>query len=114
MSVEVRCTESNGVFVFAPEGRFDSSTAMEVENALMPILKTGNAVVLDLSGLTYLSSAGLRVLLTAAMWSKASDVELALCAMPTGIQDIFRISGFIKLFTIYEDLTTAVDTLSGR
>ena len=114
MSVEIRSSQSKGVFVFAPKGRIDSSTALQVENALMPALDAGDPVVVDLSGLTYLSSAGLRVLLTAAMWSKASDVELALCAMRTEIRDIFRISGFIKLFTIYDELTDAIDALSSR
>ena len=111
--MEIEETEQGGVYVMAPVGRIDSTTARDAEAALLPKLNDGTPTVVDFSALTYISSAGLRVLLMAAKRSRASGAGLALSGMSPQVRDVFKLSGFAKLFKIYDDKTEAVAALSG-
>ena len=102
--------ESKGsVIVLGPKGRVDSNTAKEFEEKLLGLLNGGaKSLVIDLEGLGYISSAGLRVLLMAAKRAKALNTKLALCAMPKPIKDVFDMSGFSPIFAIHKALDEAV------
>lgn len=106
--MEIRKETVNGVTVLAPVGRIDSTSAREVEEALLPLFDQTEPVLVDFGDLTYISSAGLRVLLLAARRSKATGVPLALAGMSKPVDEVFRISGFAKLFKIHADRATAL------
>lgn len=110
--MDIQTSEQSGVCVIAPVGRIDSTTARDAESALLPRFEDGKPIVVDFAELTYISSAGLRVLLMAAKRSKASGVGLALASMSPQVRDVFKLSGFAKLFAIYDDTDQAVATLS--
>ena len=110
--MEIAQLETGGVKVIAPVGRVDSSTARDVETALMPMFEDGVPIVFDFADLTYISSAGLRVLLMAAKRSKASGVPIALAGMSPSVNEVFQISGFAKLFAIHDDRAAAVNALA--
>lgn len=89
------------VLVIAPTGRLDSATSKTFEDVVMKhFAATGPATVIDLAGLGYVSSAGLRVLLMAAKRAKAQNRKLALCGLSSQITEVFEMSGFAKLFEI--------------
>lgn len=111
--MDIREEDREGVCVIAPVGRIDSNTARDAEAALLPKFDTGRAIVVDFAELTYISSAGLRVLLMAAKKSRASGVPLALSGMAPQVREVFQVSGFAKLFAIYDDAGAAVSALSG-
>lgn len=99
--------------IVALEGRIDSSNAGEVEGALVPLFgDSGGGVLVDLEKLDYISSAGLRILLIAAKRSKATGTRLALAGMQPGVREVFEISGFAKLFDIYDARASALTALS--
>jgi anti-sigma B factor antagonist len=110
--VDIRQEELDGVCVFAPVGRIDSNTARDAEAALLPKFDDGHGIVVDLAELTYISSAGLRVLLMAAKRSKASGVPLALAGMAPSVLEVFEVSGFAKLFKIFDNRTAAVASIA--
>lgn len=110
--MDIRENEQDGVCVITPIGRIDSNTARDAETALLPKFDAGHPIVVDFAELTYISSAGLRVLLMAAKRSKTSGVALALSGMAPQVHDVFQVSGFAKLFDIYEDSAAAVSALS--
>jgi len=110
--VDIRENEQDGVCVIAPVGRIDSNTARDAEAALLPKFDDGRPIVVDFAELTYISSAGLRVLLMAAKRSKTSGVPLALSGMAPQVHDVFQVSGFAKLFDIYDASADAVGALS--
>lgn len=101
----------DGVAVMKPLGRVDSNTARELEAALLPLFDGAAPVLVDFEGLTYISSAGLRVLLLAARRSKASGVALALAGMSKPVEEVFAISGFAKLFRILPGRAEALAAL---
>lgn len=110
--MDIREEERDGVCVLTPVGRIDSNTAREAEAALLPKFDESRPVVVDFTELSYISSAGLRVLLMAAKRSKARGVPLALAGMRPQVHDVFRVSGFAKLFAIHDDCTGAVGSLT--
>lgn len=87
-------TQNNNKTILALSGRLDTATSPGLLEALMPEFDTAGEIELDLSGLTYISSAGLRVLLTGEKTSKARDVKMILSHVSPDIMEIFTMTGF--------------------
>ena len=98
--------------VIAPTGRLDQSNADAFKTELAPHLeqcaKDQDRVVLDLSGLDYISSAGLRVLMLAAKQTKAQGGTLMLSGLQPLVKEIFEISRFTLLFEIAPSVREAL------
>ncbi|MBW3565551.1 MAG: STAS domain-containing protein [Acidobacteria bacterium] len=87
--------DANGTLRF--EGRLD---AAQVDKAKPHLAKTTESRVLDFSGLEYISSAGLGVLLAAQKRLGEQGHELRLVNVSSHIRDIFHFSGFDQIFKI--------------
>jgi anti-sigma B factor antagonist len=98
--------------VVSPVGRIDQSNADVFEEKLAPHLArcTGgeDRLIVDLSGLEYISSAGLRVLMLAGKQSKAQGGTLLLTGLQPLVQEIFEISRFTMVFGITPSLREAL------
>ena len=98
--------------VVSPRGRVDQSSAEAFQNALAPHLQGcvagGDQLILDLSGLEYISSAGLRVLMLAAKQCKAQKGTLIVTGLQALVREIFEISKFTLVFTITPSLREAL------
>ena len=94
--------------VVRPEGRLDSLTAPAFEAALVPLVDRAGVVVIECSKLTYVSSAGLRVFLTAAKTAKSKGGKIVLCALASGVQEVFTVSGFSKIIDMHPTLDAAL------
>jgi len=92
------------------KGRVDSYTAPSLSQAIEEINKAGGfKIVLDLSGLEYMSSAGFRTMLLGQKKCKRYNRgEIVLAAIPKRIYEAFELTGFTPLFKIYNDQITAV------
>lgn len=97
--------------VIAVGGRLDSNTSPQLEQMLCPRVETSEAVIVDMSRLDYVSSAGLRVLLKAAKVARSTQHKLALAGLTPQVQEVFDISGFTAIFTIFESRQKALETL---
>lgn len=90
-------------------GRLDAAVAKNIPNdALQLIEEENHHVIIDFSGLDYISSSGLRFLLILQKRAVAKQVKLSICNLESNIRDIFTISGFSGIFRIYPDLETAI------
>jgi len=99
-----------------PVGRIDHATADGFKAALAPHL-TGCAVgrdrvVLDLSGVEYISSVGLRVLMLASKQVKAQGGALAVAGLQSVVREIFEISRFNLVLEVFPTLREALAKLS--
>lgn len=110
MEVEISGTER--VAVVAVTGRIDAYTAPEVEDRLGEVAGSGRHLVIDLSGTEYISSAGLRVLLTMAKRSARGEFLMRLCGLQEAVREVFDIAGFTKLFEIRDGRDAAVAELT--
>jgi anti-anti-sigma factor len=68
-------------------------------------------IVVDLSELDFISSSGLRVLLTAGKKSKSVNGRLVLCALTDHVKQVFDVAGFTMLFSMYPSQEEAVKSL---
>ena len=113
MPIVVR--EFKDVVLITITERIDGSTAPEVENVLESLQRRGSyKLVIDMSQLGYISSAGYRVLPSAQRNSKRFDRgELILAGVPEQILQALDISGFTDYFKIYKEIS-AVPELEGQ
>ena len=81
------------------EGRLDTMTAPDLENELGSVLQGADSLTLDFSKLDYISSAGLRVLLSAhkAMIAKGG---MTITNVNEVVQEVFEVTGFADILTI--------------
>lgn len=82
------------------EGRLDTITAPELEAVLADSLNTVSSLTMDFSGLEYLSSAGLRVLLGAQKQINKQQGTMVIKNVNTTIMEVFEITGFSDILTI--------------
>ncbi len=95
----VNKTANGEEITLSVEGRIDSKTAPEFEKELKECLGTAEKLVIDLAGVNYISSAGLRVLLTGhkAMAAKGGLKVTNVCKE---VMAIFNVTGFAKVLDI--------------
>ena len=97
--LNIQKTKENGKASFALEGRLDTVTAPELENSIQESLPGLEELILDFSKLDYISSAGLRVLLSAQkIMNKQGSMKLT--HVNEAVMDIFEVTGFTDILTI--------------
>ena len=86
----------------ALEGRLDTTTAPELEAVIRSSLEGVGSLVMDLAGLDYLSSAGLRVLLSAQKQMNRKKGKMVVRHVCETIMEVFHMTGFSDILTIEE------------
>ena len=103
--------EAQGVSVLTVAGRVSHRTAPDLETALESITRSPDGgVVLDLSGVDYISSAGLRAVETAASRMSASRRGLVVCGLRDAVSVAFDLAGLSSAVAIEETREQAIDT----
>lgn len=109
--MEIKEIKKNQVTVLMVEGRLDSGTSGTLEKNLISAIEAGEKnLVLDFTGMDYISSAGLRVLLMAAKKTNKLGGMLVLSALNPNVREVFDIAGFTNIFSIFNSLEDAVKT----
>jgi anti-sigma B factor antagonist len=102
--------------VLFPQGRIDHATAEQFKNGLASHLATcaggRDPLVIDLTGVEYISSVGLRVLMLASKQAKAQGCALAVCGLQPVVREIFEISRFNLVLQVFPSLREALAALS--
>ncbi|MEO7937620.1 MAG: STAS domain-containing protein [Burkholderiaceae bacterium] len=110
--MEVSAGNVGATRVLQVRGRLDHSQAHDFETALAPHLlpctADGTPLVLDFSGVVYISSVGLRVLLLAAKQVKAQQGQIAIAALTPIVTEVFQVSHFNLVLSVYPDVDAAV------
>ena len=108
--MEITTTQYKSCDLVKTTGRVDSYTAPDLDKALEEIINTGRyKIILNMSDVEFISSAGLRVLIsTQKKCKKLNRGELVLSAVPERVYTALDLAGFIPLFKITENDTDAV------
>ena len=111
MSFSVNTKQLKRVDLVSVQGRVDSGTAPQFEQALQSIIDAGRSrIVVDLAEADYLSSAAFRVLISAMKQVKSAtrrgDVRIA--SVPPKLMETFKLGGFDEIFKFYDDDVNAV------
>ena len=92
-------TQNGGALTIALEGRLDTTTAPQLEAEMKNSLDSANSLVLDLAKLDYISSAGLRVLLSAQKIMTRKE-GMTVRNVNEVVQEVFEVTGFSDILTI--------------
>lgn len=95
--MEIKFIKNDGNLMVNPEGRLDTNTAPELESFFNANIGDADALVIDCEKLEYVSSAGLRVLLSAQKKMKNSMKLINVCE---SVMEVFEITGFVDVFVI--------------
>ncbi|MBP3853269.1 MAG: STAS domain-containing protein [Erysipelotrichaceae bacterium] len=97
--MKIESSVEKDVLTMKVQGRLDTTTAPDLEVALMEKIPGMKTIILDCEGLEYISSAGLRVLLSTMKYI-GDRGEMKLIHVNDTIMDIFEITGFTDILTI--------------
>ena len=104
------------VVVVAPVGQIDHVNAMKLQQALTPIVDDAaagqNPLVLDFTGVEYISSMGLRVLMVAAKQMRSRNAPVAIAGLQPVVDEIFEIARFRFVVDVFPSVRDALVALS--
>lgn len=99
--MEVTLALSGDIPVFRLSGRLDATSSPALEERIKPLLEAqGKKLVFDCGGLTYVSSAGLRVFLSCQRHLSAQGGGVAFSSLSAPVRDLFQLAGLVDLFVI--------------
>lgn len=87
--------------IIAIDGKLNATTTSQIQDQVLRSAEDGKRVLLDMSGVTYLSSAGLRMLLLLYRRVHEHEGLMALAGLSEEVSDVMSITGFLDLFTVY-------------
>ncbi|HEX7777647.1 MAG TPA: STAS domain-containing protein [Vicinamibacterales bacterium] len=107
--------QQNGIVVVTPRGRVDSTSASALDAHLMEVSKAARPrIVVDFAEVEYISSAGLRVMLTLAKRVRDAKGALVICSLGDAVKQVFELAGFLPLFSIEGSRDGAVRAVASR
>lgn len=110
--MEITKRKEKDVAIVAVSGRIDAITAPDFEKSLDELITAGDRVILiDLTALGYISSAGLRSILSSAKKLKALSGEILFTGLQGPVEEVFQISGFKSIFKIFSSEAEALGSM---
>ncbi len=112
--MEITTRSADGVIIVDLGGKLDTATSGQASEEISGILEQAPPkVLLNLAGLDFVSSAGLRVLLRAAKTVKEQSGDLKVCGATGVVKEVMDISGFDALLDLRETEEDALAAFAG-
>jgi len=109
MVMEINTSEMKRVQLFEVIGRVDSNNANELGSALDEVVDDGKTnLVLDLGGVEYMSSAGLREMVRVLKRVKRSGGDLRIASPSDRVREVLELAGLDTIFEVYPTQVEAV------
>lgn len=93
--------ELGEVVVVEPAGRLDALVAGQLDQSLKDALASHARLVVDMAGVTYISSSSLRVLLLGVRRARQQGGDLKLCCLSPRVRQVFALAGFDQVFQLW-------------
>jgi anti-sigma B factor antagonist len=107
--MEITERTEKDIAIFNLEGRIDTKGAVDLDLALQEAVMAGkDKMILDMSGVRYISSAGLRTLADILTRNRETDGDLKLASLPSKVMRVLQIIGFDNFFSIYDTVEAAL------
>lgn len=107
--MELRNQKQDKFFIVKVSGRMDAISAPEFEKSCLEWIRQGESTLLvDLTELEYMSSAGLRSILVVGKKLKSVGGSLSFSSLAPTVAHVFSISNFASMFPVYESLERAL------
>ena len=111
--MDVQITTVNDVTVVAIEGELDGKTAPVAQNEVLPLAQPGCKLLIDMSKVPYMSSAGLRMMLLVYRQVTANDGQSVLVGLSEEIEDTMEVTGFLDYFETRDSYEAGLEALNG-
>ncbi len=113
MTIEITVEQAGDVDVVNINGRIDSRTAPDMGDMLSHQIDQGTVyLIINLNSVDYMSSAGLRELVSALKRIRSAGGDIRLCCVPPRVSEVLELSGLSSIFSIFEDQSSALDSYS--
>ncbi len=108
--MEVQAQEYDGVTIVTVSGEIDGSTAPVLQDQVLAVCYEGCRLLLDMSGVEFMSSAGLRVMLLLHRQISGNG-QVILAGLSDALKDTMAATGFLNYFTLTDDVNAGLDAL---
>lgn len=98
--MEFKIDKNDSTVNVSVSGRIDTTTAPQLEEAIIPEIEGANQVIIDFKELEYISSAGLRLLLMLQKKMNASGGTFKILNVNEFVMEVFEMTGFKDILTI--------------
>ena len=106
--MDIKNSTLDGAAVIGVVGSLDATTVPDFDSAWQAALTDGaEKLVVDLSGVDYISSAGLRGILLLAKTAKAKNAHVGFAGLNGMVADMFKLSGFLTILSVFPDAQSA-------
>ena len=103
MTLEMTNSSVDDVTVIQLEGKMNTATSSNADAHLSQLIADGsNKLLLNMGGVDYISSSGLRVILANGKKISTSGGKLVFCNLNPSVGEVFRISGFNSIFPVFD------------
>ncbi|MET9734955.1 STAS domain-containing protein [Streptomyces sp. NPDC006458] len=109
MTVKLTSRMEGTACVVALEGEINSTTSGGLQAQLLPFIGHDSRVLLDVSGVSYISSAGLRTLLIVHRRAQQLSAVVTLVGLSEEVRFVMSATGFLDFFEIADDLGAALE-----
>lgn len=109
--MNIAISKAAEITVIKLEGDIDASTAVGVQEKVVPLAEPGAQILLDMIQVPYMSSAGLRMLLSLYRHVAAKEGKLVLVGVAEEIKDTMEVTGFLSFFTTCDTLEAGIAAL---
>jgi len=110
--MEINVKSIGQVTVVGISGDIDSNTAPQAQEQVLPLVQPGSKILLDMSGVEYMSSAGLRILLSMYRQISRGDGGIVLVGLGEEIKDTMSVTGFLNFFTTCDTVDEGLQALA--
>jgi anti-sigma B factor antagonist len=110
-AVEIKVRNINQILVMEISGDIDGKTAPQVQERAQSLMQPNAKILLDMTRVGYMSSAGLRMMLITYRQATSQKAQFALVGLSEEIQDTMSLTGFLKFFPRYDTLEAGLSGL---
>jgi anti-sigma B factor antagonist len=110
--MEVELMNAGDVKILTVSGRVDATTSQALQDVVLDSAHHSQKLLLDLSQVDYMSSAGLRIMLLLHREIHEKHGRVMLVGLQDRIRDAMEITGFLKHFAVVPDVQTGIEMMS--
>jgi anti-sigma B factor antagonist len=110
--MEISVTKSQDVTVVEMTGDIDGNSAPSAQAQVLPLAEPGARIILDMSKVPYMSSAGLRMLLVVYRTVKSRGGNVVLVGLSEELRDTMALTGFLDFFEHYDTIDQGMAALA--
>ena len=110
--MQIQSQITNGIAVVTITGDIDGKSAPDAQAQLLPLIASASRLVLDMNGVGFMSSAGLRMLLMVYRQATTNSGKVALVGLSEEIKDTMLMTGFLNFFVVADTIDAGITALA--